>query len=84
MKKIILSILVTICFIVTATAQTVQNRSVRPMSERRMERQIERRRIRRMERRHHRRRHHVSEINPTATQRSQAVLLYKAEVTSAI
>ncbi len=73
MKKIVLMLVFLAGFFITANAQA-QNRTVRPG--------------RNMERRHHRRRHrrrwhHTSVINPTAAQRSQAVL-YKSETNSTI
>jgi len=84
MKKIILSLVIILGFIITASAQSTTTRTVRP-NERRMERRMERRRVRRrMERRHHRRHHRiVGEINATSTQRSQAVL-FRSEATSNI
>ena len=79
MKKIILSLVIILGFIITASAQRTTTRTVRP-NERRMERRMEIRRHRRHRRRHHRM---VSEINPTMIQKSQAVL-FKAEETSTI
>ncbi len=80
MKKIILTLLVMVGFIITANAQA-QNRSIR--TQRKIERRMEMRHIRRMERRRHRRHRTVSEIVPTAVQRSTAVL-FKEEGTSII
>ena len=78
MKKIIATLLIMTCFLITATAQTVTKRNtntrIRPGTERRLHR-LEIRRIRRMERRHHRRRHPrvVFEMKNGNTDKSMAI-----------
>ncbi len=55
MKKLIFTLVLLAGIIISAQAQVVEQRHVRPMKERRMERMAERRKIRRVERRFHRR-----------------------------
>jgi hypothetical protein len=84
MKKIVLSLLVMVGFIVAANAQTLQNRTIRPSERRRIERKIERRRIRHIKRRRIRRRQRMAgDIYPNSFQKSLAVL-YKSETAGTI
>lgn len=67
-------------FFISASAQRLQNRPIRP-ADRKFDR-MELRRIHRMERRRRHRHRVASEINPTNMQRSQAVLYKAAENTT--